>query len=86
MPPTPARKPAITYLAGAAAPLAAVLAGILASGGLLTVALERWSSGSSDVQLAVNGILLIVAAIRFPSGVAGARSGRRSLEHTPASG
>lgn len=68
---------AITYLAGAAAPLAALVAGVLGAGGLLTVALERLSPGSSDVQLAVNGLMLIVAAIKFPSGILGVRRQRR---------
>lgn len=64
---------AITYLAGVATPLGALLAGALAAGGLLTVALEEISPGSTDAQLAVNGILLVIVAIRFPSGILGAR-------------
>lgn len=67
---------AITYLAGVAAPLGALLAGALAAGGLLTVALEEVSPGSTDAQLAVNGVLLVIVAIRFPSGVLGARRSR----------
>ena len=64
---------AIAYLAGVASPLGALLAGALAAGGLLTVALEEVSPGSTDAQLAVNGVLLVIVAIRFPSGVLGAR-------------
>jgi branched-chain amino acid transport system permease protein len=62
---------AITYIAGVATPLGALLAGVFAAGGLLTVALEKISPGSTDAQLAVNGVLLVIVAIRFPSGVLG---------------
>lgn len=64
---------AIAYFAGVATPLGALLAGGLAAGGLLTVALEEVSPGSTDSQLAVNGILLVIVAIRFPSGILGTR-------------
>ena len=64
---------AITHLAGVASPLGALLAGALAAGGLLTVALEEISPGSTEGQLAVNGILLVIVAIRFSSGILGAR-------------
>ena len=30
------------------------------------------SPGSTDAQLAVNGILLVIVAVRFPNGVLGA--------------
>jgi ABC-type branched-subunit amino acid transport system permease subunit len=63
---------AITYIAGVATPLGALLAGVFAAGGILTVALEEISPGSTDVQLAVNGILLVIVAIRFPGGILGA--------------
>ena len=64
---------AIAYLAGVASPLGALLAGVLAAGGLLTVSLEQISPGSTDSQLAVNGILLVIVAIRFSSGIVGTR-------------
>lgn len=69
---------AITYLAGIAAPLAALLAGALATGGLLTVALDQLSDSASEHQFAVNGLLLIVAAVRYRNGIFGlrARAGR----------
>lgn len=63
----------IAYIAGVASPLGALLAGALAAGGLLTVALEEISPGSTDAQLAVSGLLLVVVAIRFPSGILGVR-------------
>ena len=72
---------AITYFAGVATPLGALLAGGLAAGGLLTVALEEVSPGSTDSQLAVNGILLVIVAIRFPSGILGARRSFSMSEH-----
>ena len=64
---------ALAYLAGIAAPLGALLAGFLTTGGLLTVALGELSGEASDNQFAVNGLLLIVAAIRFRSGILGLR-------------
>jgi len=67
---------AITYLAGIASPLGAVLAGVLASEGLLTVTLDSISDSASSYQFAVSGILLIVAAIKFPEGIVGIRSVR----------
>ena len=54
-----------------AGPLGALLAGVLAAGGVLTVALEEFRSGSTDAQLAVNGILLVIVAIKFPGGILG---------------
>lgn len=64
---------AIAYLAGIAAPLGALVAGALAAGGLLTVALNQISDRAADNQFAINGLLLIVAAIRFRSGILGLR-------------
>lgn len=61
---------AITYLAGIATPLGAVLAGVLASGGVLTVAL---GDSASRYQFALNGLLLVVAAIALPDGIVGRR-------------
>ena len=52
---------AIAYLAGIASPIAALVAGLLAAGGLLTVALDSISEGSSKYQFAVNGPKVNVA-------------------------
>lgn len=70
---------AITYLGGIATPLGAFVAGILATGGLLTVLLETIDDSASKYQFAVSGIMLIVAAIKFPQGIVGVRElrGRR---------
>ena len=70
---------ALAYLAGIAAPAAALLAGALAAGGLLTVALDALSDGSSKYQFTMNGLLLIIVAVRFPAGMVGAAraAGRR---------
>jgi branched-chain amino acid transport system permease protein len=59
---------AFAYLAGIANPLGAVVAGVLAAGGVLTVALGQ---SASRYQFAVNGLLLVVAAIALPEGIAG---------------
>jgi branched-chain amino acid transport system permease protein len=64
---------AIAYLAGIAAPLGALLAGVLAAGGLLTVALDHLSDNASENQFAINGLLLIVAAVKYRSGILGLR-------------
>ncbi len=63
---------AITYLAGITSLSGAAVAGILATGGLLTVGLERVSDGSSEYQFALNGLFLIIAAVVYPSGITGA--------------
>lgn len=65
---------AITYLAGIATPLGAIAAGVLASGGVLTVAL---GDDVSRYQFAINGLLLVVAAIMLPDGIVGRRRRRR---------
>jgi branched-chain amino acid transport system permease protein len=67
---------AIVYLAGIASPLGAIVAGLMASGGVLTAALGR---ESSKYQFAVNGVLLVVAAVKLPEGIVGRLSaiGRR---------
>ncbi|MSO86928.1 MAG: ABC transporter permease [Acidimicrobiia bacterium] len=69
---------AIAYLAGIAIPAAALVAGVLASGGLLTVVLDVINEGSSKYQFAVNGLLLMVVAVRFPAGLVGAARKRKS--------
>lgn len=68
---------AITYLAGIAIPAAALLAGALATGGLLTVVLDTISEGSAKYQFAVNGLLLMVIAVRYPAGLVGTARRRR---------
>lgn len=65
---------AIAYLVGIAAPLGALLAGVLATGGLLTVLLDSFGDGASDRQFAINGLLLMVAAVRYRNGILGLRS------------
>lgn len=69
---------ALAYLAGIATPVAALLAGALAAGGVLTVALDALSDGSSKYQFALNGLLLMVIAVSRPSGIAGAPARRRT--------
>ena len=75
---------AITYLAGIAAPSGALLAGALASGGLLTVALARLGDTGAANQFAVSGLTLMVVAVRLPAGVLGSmtRSGRTFRDRT----
>lgn len=60
---------AMTYLAGIASVGGALLAGVFAKGGLLTVAMGQ---GSSQYQFAINGVALIVVAILYPDGITGA--------------
>ncbi|MEM7140612.1 MAG: ABC transporter permease [Actinomycetota bacterium] len=67
---------AMTYLAGIAAPLGALLAGALAQGGLFTQVMDTISEGSSEYQFAINGLALIIAAIKFPAGILGGRATR----------
>ncbi len=74
---------AFTYLAGIAVPVASLLAGGMASGGLLTVALDQISDSASSYQFAVNGLLLVVAAVRFPDGIVGRRSRSSASTQSP---
>lgn len=69
---------AIAYLSGIAAPVAALVAGAITEGGLLTVALDQFNDDASSYQFALNGLLLMVAAIRFPSGITGAARSRHA--------
>ncbi|MEQ8841013.1 MAG: ABC transporter permease [Acidimicrobiales bacterium] len=65
---------AMTYLSGIAAPAAALVAGALTEKGLLTVGMDRLDDDASQYQFAVSGLFLMIAAIRFPSGIVGASS------------
>ena len=62
---------AMTYLSGIAAPVAALVAGALTEKGLLTVGMDQLNDEASQYQFAVSGLFLIIAAIRFPSGIVG---------------
>ncbi len=76
---------AITYLGGIAAVGGAVVAGVFAEGGVLSAAM---GSGSSDVQFAINGLVLMVVAVVYPEGITGvlyalaARLRRRPAERS----
>lgn len=71
---------AIAYLAGIATPLGALVAGALATGGVVTV---LSGANASRYQFAVNGVLLVVAAIALPDGIVG-RVSRRTTRTAPA--
>ncbi|MCB1248726.1 MAG: ABC transporter permease [Acidimicrobiales bacterium] len=60
---------ATTYLGGIASIAGALLAGVLADGGLLSVA--RGGEGS-ELQFAIQGLVLIAVAALYPEGVTGA--------------
>jgi ABC-type branched-subunit amino acid transport system permease subunit len=65
---------AMTYLSGIAAPAAALVAGAITETGVLTVGMEQLNDDASQYQFAVSGLFLLVAAIKFPSGIVGASS------------
>lgn len=73
---------AMAYLAGIATPAAALLAGVLSAGGVLTVVMDNLSEGSSKYQFAVNGLLLIVIAVRYPAGLLGTIGRRHRARRT----
>ena len=54
------------------------MAGALTEGGLLTVTLNQFNEDAASYQFALNGLFLIVVAVKFPSGITGAKkaSGR----------
>lgn len=80
---------ALCYLGGIAAISGAIVAGLLASGGVLT-RLQGGATGStSATQFAVSGVLLVVVVIFAPDGLAplvarGARRLQRSTKGAPA--
>ncbi len=59
---------AVAYLAGIGSPIGAVVAGALASGGVLT---QLLGDSASEYQFAVNGAMLVVAAVLLPDGIVG---------------
>lgn len=67
---------AIGYLTGIATPLGALVAGAIATGGVLSLLAGQ---EASKYQFATNGVLLVLAAIFLPDGIAGwlSRRGRR---------
>ena len=71
---------AIVYLAGISIPSGALLAGVLASGGVLTVFLGQISDSGSANQMTFSGLLLLFAAIRLPSGILGSDFKRTKLK------
>lgn len=77
---------ALTYLAGVSSIGGALLAGLLASSGLLTTVLDGGSNGASSRYVyAVSGLALIVTAIVAPEGITGlVRRGVHRLLERPA--
>jgi branched-chain amino acid transport system permease protein len=63
---------AFTYLCGISRISGALLAGLLAQAGLLTVFTNGWvGGGSDDYVFAVGGLLLMVMAVVAPQGITG---------------
>ncbi len=62
---------ALTYLAGITSPTGALIAGVLAAGGVLTTGLNQLSGEASEYQFAVSGLVLVFAAVRVPRGITG---------------
>lgn len=69
---------ALLYLGGVGRIAGALIAGALASGGLLTQALGGNGSVGSKYQVALSGVVLIVVTIVQPDGIAGAVAGLRA--------
>lgn len=63
---------ALLYLGGVGRITGALIAGALASGGLLTQALGGNGSVGSEYQVAISGVVLVIVTIVQPDGVAGA--------------
>jgi ABC-type branched-subunit amino acid transport system permease subunit len=62
----------LTYLAGVSSISGALVAALLAQGGIFITAINGGTSGDGgDYVFAINGILLIVAAIAVPDGLTG---------------
>ncbi|MGA0970523.1 MAG: ABC transporter permease subunit [Ilumatobacteraceae bacterium] len=77
---------AFTYLGGVTSISGALVAGLLASSGVVFHALDRIGEGSGEWDVTIGGIALVVAAVIYPEGIAGrlrAALSRRRPAHTP---
>jgi ABC-type branched-subunit amino acid transport system permease subunit len=63
---------ALTYLGGIASVGGAMIAGVLASGGVLTRLGGGTSGSTPEHQFAISGLVLVAVAVAWPDGVAGA--------------
>jgi ABC-type branched-subunit amino acid transport system permease subunit len=61
----------LTYIGGIASVAGAFVAGVISQGGLLTAVTSRSGGDPSELQFALNGLVLIVVAVLFPDGVTG---------------
>ncbi len=74
---------ALTYLGGIASLSGALVAGILASGGILTELQGGATGSSSSYQFALSGVMLVAVAVLYPDGiVVAARRGLGRLAHS----
>ncbi len=62
---------AVAYLGGINCVSGAITSGVMATAGVAFFGLSRLSSGSSDWEVLIGGVLLIVTAILNPEGIAG---------------
>jgi branched-chain amino acid transport system permease protein len=80
---------AFTYLCGISSISGALLAGLLAQAGLLTVVTNGWTGGSAgEYVYAIGGLLLMVTAVTAPEGLTGLIRSQlaRLRPHAPAPG
>ncbi len=83
---------ALCYLGGIASISGALMAGVLASGGVLTQLQGGNTGNASSYQFAVSGLLLVVVAVLYPDGViAGLRNAitrwsKHAGKNTPTAG
>ena len=74
---------ALCYLGGIATLSGALLAGVLASGGIVTQLQGGATGDASSYQFAVSGVLLIAVAVLYPDGVSiAARRGLARLRRS----
>jgi len=77
---------AFTYLGGVTSISGALVAGLLASSGVVFHALDRIGEGSGEWDVTIGGFALVVAAVIYPEGIAGrlrVALSRRRLAHAP---
>ncbi len=74
---------AIAYIGGITSVSGALLGGALATGGVVFTAADRWV-GAGQYELLVAGVALIIIAVAYPQGIAGAiRHGVAALRRGP---
>ncbi|HEX9529696.1 MAG TPA: hypothetical protein VF954_01065, partial [Acidimicrobiales bacterium] len=70
---------AFAYLGGISSVTGAIVGGSIVGGGITFTALQQWFHVDSRFTLLLGGLGLVVTAVRYPEGIAGALHGAGGL-------